>query len=394
MMADTFGLLSTADLCIILAGNVLSSSTNKGKKMKNDVQQFGARRLLALSLIILTVGLPSALLSQNRITVTTIAAPVNALSITDLDYPNSTTPKWLFTITMTTTGQVRAFMRITLDVFLAGGTTYMTAATFTSEPFIINGTRTVTNLELGRGRGIAQSQTEGYIFRDEAKRAFQEVALPSGSMPAGSYRFTVSVYPLDPPNSPPGTSEFTFVLSNPSSPVLIAPTQGEVVNQEFPLFEWQYDGPKSTIAVFEMLPGQRSMEEAASGTPHMIATVTTHSLRYPVSGARPLQPGKTYVWYVAGLVGTAGGTNLEHRSALRTFSVSNTRTNSLSWLLDELESALPTSYKPLFDQIRAQNLSPSGTFRLNGSTISVNDLLNVLNDLRSNPESIGSVNVE
>jgi hypothetical protein len=107
-----------------------------------------------------------------------------------------------------------------------------------------------------------------------------------------------------------------------------------------------------------------------------------------------LQPGKTYVWYVTGLVGAAGGTNLELRSALRSFTISTTRSTSLAWLLQDLERSLPAVYRPIFDQIRAQNLSPTGAYRLNGSPISLTELLKVLNDIRSNPEAVGAVNLE
>ncbi len=330
--------------------------------------------------------------SSSQIRVSVVEAPVNALTINDLDYLNSTTPKWLFTITMTSVGRVEAIMTIVLDVQLSGGPTYTGAAIFKSRPFIIDGNRTVTNLELGRQGGILQSENNGYVFRDDAKTAFQNVALPSGSMPAGSYRFRVAVTPVS--GGLGDDKEFTFVLSNPSSPVLLAPTEGEAVTEELPLFEWQYDGPRASISIFEQLPGQRSLEETASGTPHATATVTTRSFRYPTAGARSLQSGKTYVWSVTGLVGAAGGTDLRLRSELRSFTVSATPTRSLQWILQDLEGALPAKYKPVFDQIRSQNLSPTGTYRLNGSPISVTDLLKVLNDLRANPEAVGIVNLE
>jgi hypothetical protein len=356
----------------------------KGEKMMNAVtcrKIFGVVSLLVVPL-----------LTQAQITVNVVEAPVNSLSINDLDYLNSTTPKWLFTITMSAPGTVEAEMAINLDVQLSGGNSFVNAVQFFSKPFVINRMKTVTNLELGRSGGIPQRDQLGYVFNEQAKAAFQEVALPSGSMPAGSYRFTVSVKPTN--GGPEGIKDFTFILSNPSSPVLFAPTDGEMLTEEFPLFEWQYDGPRATISVYEQLPGQRSLEETASGTPHATATVTTRSFRYPVTGARSLQPGKTYVWAVTGLVGAAGGTDLKLRSELRSFAVSTTRKSSLAWLLADLEGALPPTYKPVFDQIRAQNLSPSGTFRLNGSPISLADLLRVLNDLRANPESIGLVNLE
>ncbi|MER3522802.1 MAG: hypothetical protein C4326_01705 [Ignavibacteria bacterium] len=352
------------------------------KSILRSVAFGGKTALLLVLLVFLAARTPA------QITVTTVTAPVNTLTINDLDYLNSTTPKWLFTITMISPRTVQAVMTINLDVMLANGERYINAAQFISEPFTIDRTRTVTNLELGRGRGIPQ---QTYIFNNEAKAKFLEIALPSGSMPAGSYLFTVNVREVNGPDS--DTEHFTFVLTNPSTPVLLAPQDGEVLTEEFPLFEWQYDGPRATIAIFEKLPGQGSLEETASGTPHHTATIETRSFRYPTN-ARTLQPGQTYVWYVTGLVGAAGGTNIEQRSALRSFTMATTRTSSLAWLLQDLERALPAAYKPVFDQIRAQNLSPTGTYRLNGSPISLTELLRVLNEIRANPESVGSVDLQ
>jgi hypothetical protein len=329
---------------------------------------------------------------SGQISVTTLPAPVQSLTIPDLDYVYATTPKWLFTITMASPNVIdSAVMVITLDVQLAEGLYFPNAGRFESKPFSIPRQRTVTNLELGRPGGIPQAEVRGYIFDEGAKAKFLEIALPSGTMPAGSYRFTVVVTDR---TGASGTSEFTFVLTNPSSPVLLAPAEGETVSDEFPLFEWQYDGSRARIDVYEQLPGQRSLEETASGTSHASATVSTRSFRYPVTGARALRQGKTYVWVVTGLVGAAGGTSLTQRSALRSFTVTANKRFSQSWIIDELERSLPTSYKPIFDQIRAQNLSASGTFRLNGFPISVTDLLNVLNEIRSNPESVAGVEFE
>ncbi len=344
-------------------------------------------------ILALLLGLLSNPNAQAQIRVSTFTAPVNALSINDLDFLYATTPKWLFTITMTSPNVVdSAVMTIILDVELAEGLHVAAAGRFVSEPFTIPRQRTVTNLELGRGRGIPQRAVNGYVFDEGAKAKFNEVALPSGTMPAGSYRFTVLV--VDMRTNESGSDEFTFVLTNPSSPILLTPGEGETVTEEFPLFEWQYDGPRSLISIYEQLPGQRSLEETASGAPHATAIVPMRSYRYPSAGVRLLQQGKTYVWHVTGLVGVAGGTQFQQRSALRSFTVTANKRYTFSWILAELESALPASYRPVFDQVRAQNLSPSGTLRLNGSPISVSDLLSLLNEIRSSPESVGSVDLE
>ncbi|MBI4534908.1 MAG: hypothetical protein HY708_01430 [Ignavibacteriae bacterium] len=327
--------------------------------------------------------------SSAQITVQTLAAPVNTLSINDIDFLRSTTPKWLFTITMNTDGEVNAVMTITLDVALANSEIFDNAVVLLTKVFTINGTRTVTNLDLGNGRAIPDSQ---YTFNSDARRRFEEIALPGGSMPDGEYRFNVVVIAVG--SSISNGSDFTIVLSNPSSPVLLSPAESEGIPNEYPLFQWQYDGLRSMISVFEQLPGQTSMEETASGVPHLSETVTTTSFQYPTAGVRPLQSGKTYVWAVTGLASTSGGTNVSFRSALRSFTVSPGGGAALQSLLDEIERSLPAKYKPLFDQIRADGLSPSGTIRLNGSQISSTEMLQLLSQLRTKPDIINSVGLE
>jgi hypothetical protein len=168
---------------------------------------------------------------------------------------------------------------------------------------------------------------------------------------------------------------------------------GDSFVNPFPLFQWQYDGPSSRISVFEKLSGQSSLEEAASGIPHLSATVQAKSFQYPSSGARILQPGKTYVWFVEGLSGTSGGTQAALKSELRSFVVAGNGGSSLSTLLDELERALP-QYQPLFDQIRSQGLTPSGSIRLNGSAMSIGELRTLLNRLRLDPEAVTAAEVQ
>jgi len=315
--------------------------------------------------------------------VQTQTAPVNTLSISDVDFVNSTTPKWLFTINIRVLdgGTRSATMEVNASFMFPDET--RSVVRLVTEPFAVMGTRTITNLDLGRTIPLVTHTVD-----QVSKRRLEETALPSGTLPAGVYSFAVTVRDS---TSSSGTT-FQIIISNPSTVQLLSPMEGDSFVNPFPLFQWQYDGPSSRISVFEKLPGQASLEEAASGIPHLTATVQGTSFQYPSSGSRILELGKTYAWFVEGLTGATGGT-VALKSELRSFTVSGNGGSSLSSLLDELERALP-QYQSLFDQIRAQGLTPSGTIRLNGSAISTAELMNLLNKLRIDPESVSAAELQ
>ena len=324
----------------------------------------------------------SATTSAQDVSIRSIVSPVNTLSYGDIDFVNSSTPKWLFTISIDILppATVTAVMTMTLDISLASGEYYPRAGELITKPFEINSSRSVTNLDIGRGKPV-----EDLTFtQDEtAKKRIQDIALSSGSLPAGRYDFHVEVSA----EGHAGTDNFTIIISNPSTVELLAPADKDPFANEFPLFQWRGDAPKWSIAVYELLPGQTSMEEAVSGVPHLpLTTTSSQTFQYPVGSARPLQPGHTYVWFVQGHVAATGGTEHIFKSEIRSFTVAATRVVT-SDLLDQLEQALGPKYRGLFDQIRSEGLTPSSAVRLNGSPISTTDLLRLLNQLRSNPDA-------
>jgi hypothetical protein len=190
------------------------------------------------------------------------------------------------------------------------------------------------------------------------------------------------------------SSTFTITLTNPSSVELLLPRDGDQTVNEFPFFQWLWDGTDSEISIYEKLPGQSSLEEVVSGVPHLSRTVQTKSFQYPASGVRTLVPGKTYVWFVKGLAGVSGGTQAASRSSLRSFTVASGDRSAFWGFLEELERALGPRYKSLFDQIRAEGLSPSETMRLNGSQISTAELMELLNQFRADQDLVNSVRLE
>jgi hypothetical protein len=100
------------------------------------------------------------------------------------------------------------------------------------------------------------------------------------------------------------------------------------------------------------------------------------------------------VWFVEGLYGTSGGAGSTLRSRIRSFSIATGADPSLLTILEELERSLGKKYKPLFDQIRANGLTPTGVVRVDGVPVNTVDLLRLVNQVRNNPEAVLSVDLE
>jgi hypothetical protein len=336
--------------------------------------------------------LPAAASGQGNIHVSASALTVNTLSISDVDFLNARSPKLLFTITVTnTTGRViPAVLMMRIDALLSGGVpSHDGIVTLTTHAFPLGPVLTLTNLDIGRGKTLKDSL---YEKDQSAISRIEQIALPSGNMPAGTYTFTVTVQELQGGSGDAGM--FSIVLTNPTSVDLISPVDGDPSIASLPLFQWLFDGYRSRLSVYEKLPGQNSLEEAASGIPHLVTETAARSFSYPTAGARSLEPGKTYVWFVEGLVSTSGGSDIVLKSPLRSFTVASTGTPALGAFLDELERALDPKYRPLFDQIRTEGLSPSGTMRINGSLITTSELMRLISRLRANPGSVLTVTVD
>ncbi len=349
------------------------------------LQRFRPAALL-LSILMLLSLLPGPATAQ--LSVNVIYANVNTLSISDVDFLNATAPKWLFTVAVTSvTPGVNATMSLRVDFTLADGGQFPNAFTLVTNPFPVP--LTFTNIDLTNKQTVSVQSSH---FDDAAKQRLKDLSLPTGSLPAGTYHFYVTVNQVSSTNS--GKQDFVIILSNPSSMDLVFPADGDPSVSPLPLFQWRYDGPASRISIFEKRPQYRTLEDAATGIPQLTADVAGTQYQYPGAGVRPLEPGKTYVWYVEGLSAVTGGTVLAIKSELRSFTVSSNGAASLFTYLDELERALDPKYKPVFDQIRAENLIPTGIIRLNGAPISTIDLLNIIQQFRINPDAVQGISLD
>src|SRR5512141_1153727 len=158
--------------------------------MNRSTGQQTGRRGLWLLLMTGLLLLPAMLPAQG-IQVTALTAPVTTLRIGDVDFVNSPAPKWLFTIDINTGGKsIDARLHMSLRTQLASGEDFNPATSLVTKSFRVEGMRTITNLDIGKGKAI-EVEEGGYEKNPDAKKKFETVALPSGVMPAGVYTFHV-----------------------------------------------------------------------------------------------------------------------------------------------------------------------------------------------------------
>ena len=154
---------------------------------------------MRVSLLFIAIYLLASmpLLAQGPIIdIGTSVTPANVLTLQDVDFVNATTPKWLFTIDLRIRNagggnvtSVNVVMRLTLDVVLASGESFSPASELQTKSFPVDGSRSISNLDLKQNPvyGIT------YTLLPEAKRRFEELALPTGFMPSGTYTFRIEV---------------------------------------------------------------------------------------------------------------------------------------------------------------------------------------------------------
>lgn len=344
--------------------------------MKNNGHNLYFYYFLFLALITLNV-LPSAsAISQCKLSMTVSYAPVQQLSIADVDFENFSSRTLLFTLRINNSGIITdtVQLRLTINIVLANGKHYEPALMFRNENNLIfqSGSTILTNLNLGK---LISEPTQ---YKDEVKTNILDVALATGKFPSGRYSYSFSIFneKCD-VSSPP----VVVTLENISRIELRSPRDGEVTN-EFPLFEFFHDGNKAELTVAEKSSDQ-SREDAISREPAMtrIELIGQNSFLY--SGGRPLEQGKTYVWKVVGKTLGPGGTEIEAPSPIGLFKVSSSeQAGSEDALLKILEELFGSRYPAIFEQIHNGDFNLTGMNTLNGTVISRGDLLRLVNELR------------
>ena len=243
--------------------------------------------------------------------------------------------------------------------------------------------------------------------------------MQTGQLADGEYRFELKLFS--------GQSEYDISLSDQDSKSIIvesrtgvnlespggilADTLFNMVYTTYPIFNWNKGNCRNChtfIRVAEFKSGYHSsMEEAIrdervvpfnqSDDWMKLEDVSTY--QYPISGARPLEYGKTYVWQIKTEVPTTSGME-EEVSAIYAFKVANpsqsTKLNTGSVARQQLRQALgDDQYNALFGPdgpLVGHN--PSGNIYLNNSNINEKTLNQILSRLAKNEITVKSVTVK
>lgn len=314
------------------------------------------------------------------------SVPVQQLGLADVDVVNFESRALLFTVHIMNihgTNVDSAQLRVTLNIRLADGTSFPTAVEFTTEPFPVPpGGKTVTNLDIGKTKEI---KTGPISYDENAKARVQNIALATGSFPAGTYVFHISLSQLS-PLCDAGDEEIEYVLQNPSRVELQQPADGAATN-EFPFFEFYHDANRATLTVAELQPGQ-SREDAITRKPPMLEVELRGQHSFIYSGGRPLEQAKTYVWQVVSKVLVSGGTDNTISSPIWSFTVSNSAGGTAhDAILNQLEEIFGSRYPSIFEQIHRGGFGLTGKYRGDDSPLSQAELLNLLNELRQFSDS-------
>lgn len=350
---------------------------------------------ITLGFLLIIGSYSSGLAQQWNPIINITNANIQQLSPTQLDFQNFQSSIWLFTIDIIDpapidTGRLVKLDSCTILISLRNGdvVNMVDGAGFNSDPFLIIGNKKITNLDFGR-----EIQIRNFKLSEEARKKIVEPALASGKFPSGNYTFKIGVYEVI--TGAGNQEEVELNLESYSQIELRYPLDGETTN-EFPLFEWFFEGNEVEITINEKKP-EFSKEEAINRYPVVYNNTFSSgekSFQYPVSGVRPLEKGKTYVWKAVGKIKNLGGEQLIY-SPIYQFTVkSDIQESEYDALLEQIEKVIEKKYGPIIQEINKLELKTTGSFLLNRNKISFEELLEILEFLKESPDNIQNVTLE
>jgi hypothetical protein len=246
-----------------------------------------------------------------------------------------------------------------------------------TEPFLINGPRSLTATDLASG-GASDIKIKGNPYRENKslRDRIQNYAKQFPTAPVGQY--IIQLVAFDSSNTRnlgPGTQK-TITIRNASPDEiqvnLIDPQVGAVISTTLPTFSWTSPNPNVTLYVFEMLPIYQSLQEATNGIPFLKQEVNgPQTFTYPANASRRLEQNKLYVWYVEASV-TTNRQTVQKQSELRLFKIQ--LDNRANQEVSDLMNGLGGGAAGTFSTLQSIGWTPSGTMTLDGKPLTLDDL--------------------
>ena len=275
----------------------------------------------------------------------------------------------------------RIYLKLHAFIQLQGDATRNPLVDATTTPFKLNQSRVISARDFAEG-GVSDIKIQtSFEYKDQRDR-LEDYIKRFPTAPVGTYTFVLEAYPKN-SNTLIGsaTKEINIRNASPDEVVvsLIDPQPGAVLSTLIPTFSWSSPNADVTLLVYEKLPIHRTPQEATTGIPHLkidLAGVSTYT--YPVTGARRLENGKTYVWLVRTKVKTNRGA-VERDSELRVFrlQMGDERVQQLERFLN----ALGGNAAGTLSTLENMGWIPRGDITLDGKRLTKEELNRLLTDL-------------
>lgn len=243
--------------------------------------------------------------------------------------------------------------------------------------------------------------------------------MATGQLADGEYTFELNLYsgPTKTDLSLSDQESKTIIVQIPSGINLespggdVADTLFNVVYTTYPVFNWfttGCSGCETYIRVAYFNPGEQGTPEDALRDETVlpfdqvlgwarIEELSTY--QYPISGAKPLEYGKVYVWQIKNVILTTAGKE-DLPSPIYAFKVVNPGLSAdlggVNPLLQALRSAIgEDQYNALFGSgSPLSGFSSTGTFSVNGTSVDEASVRHIFDQLADKKYSVSSVMVK
>ena len=273
--------------------------------------------------------------------------------IGDFDFTNASSNPLIFQYRISADDTVEVVMQLRMSATVPGlGLTNEQILFALTNPFTITAPITISNRDIDEntseifdeaGNSVDFSVDRIEQLDSDTQKNLRDQVTQSGKLPAGLYTFELLVTSTD-ASDPPTIYSFEnpkiIDISNPTTLDLVGP--GGYLSEEFkiftlfPIFQWESQGCKYGIRVSEYDPAiHSSVEEALNDVSNLPFPddgsyfagdggegLLSTTLQYPLTGAKLLEEGKTYVWSVKKTCVTTGGDE-ERNSDIYAFKIAD-----------------------------------------------------------------------
>lgn len=248
-----------------------------------------------------------------------------------------------------------------------------------TEPFTINGSRTISSSDLAAG-SLSDIKIKGnpYSENQSLRDRITNYAREFPTAPVGQYIIQMTAFSVigGQKGSVLGSTQKTITVRNASPDEvqvnLIDPQPGAVIATQFPTFSWTSANPNVTLFVYEMLPVYQSLQEAVTGIPYLKQDVSgAQTFTYPATTSRLLEQNKSYVWFVQTSV-TTNRQTVQKQSEVRLFRIQldNRADQDISNLMNDFGGNAAGTFATL----QSIGWIPIGTMTLDGKPLTLDDL--------------------